>query len=485
MKDTNVIVEDPNLSRLMTVSDWLVFAAIIGVTFAAIIIGQRFKKQEKRNEIIDYLLMGRRLTLPMFVATLVATWYGGIFGVTQIAFEQGVYNFLTQGVFWYVTYIIFAYFMVAKIRKTNAVTLPDLLRKMFGRRSEKIGAIFNFFNVVPIAYAVSLGLLLQTFFGGNLQLLTFLGVIFVVLYSLVGGFRAVVFSDLVQFSVMCLAVALIFGLSVWQFGGIDFLEQNLPESHFSPLGTQTILTTMVWGLIALSTLVDPNFYQRCFAADSSKTAKYGILISTVVWILFDICTTAGAMYAAAVIPKADSSKAYLIYALQILPDGLRGFVLAGIVATILSTIDSYIFTASTTLVYDLGPKKFKRSIFAHHLGVIFTGGLAVLLAGYFAGNIKAIWKTLGSYSAACLLLPVLIGHILPGRISDKGFVFACLSGVIGTTVWRHLEREGVWGQIDDLYAGVFSTMIVIIPLLMKDVIGKPTPDTKASNKSVV
>jgi len=46
----------------------------------------------------------------LFVGTLVATWYGGIFGVTFIAFEKGLYNFLTQGVFWYIAYLIFACF---------------------------------------------------------------------------------------------------------------------------------------------------------------------------------------------------------------------------------------------------------------------------------------------------------------------------------------------------------------------------------------
>ena len=92
--------------------------------------------------------MGRQLTLPLFVATLVATWYGGIFGVTQIAFEKGIYNFITQGVFWYFTYIIFALFMVTKIRKFHAVTLPEMMGRLFGPKSEKLSAIFNFFNTL-------------------------------------------------------------------------------------------------------------------------------------------------------------------------------------------------------------------------------------------------------------------------------------------------------------------------------------------------
>ena len=71
--------------------------------------------------------MGRYLTLPMQVATLVATWYGGLFGVTAIAFEQGLYNFIIQGVFWYITYIIFALWPVEKIRSKPTATLAELV----------------------------------------------------------------------------------------------------------------------------------------------------------------------------------------------------------------------------------------------------------------------------------------------------------------------------------------------------------------------
>src|SRR5690606_30270257 len=103
----------------------------------------------------DYLLMGRRLTLPLFVATLVATWYGGIMGVAQIAYQDGVYNFITQGFFWYLTYIIFALFMVKKVREKNPLTLPDLVENHFGKKARFIASIFNFTNMLPIAYITS------------------------------------------------------------------------------------------------------------------------------------------------------------------------------------------------------------------------------------------------------------------------------------------------------------------------------------------
>ena len=109
---------------------------------------------------------------------------------------------------------------------------------------------------------------------------------------------------------------------------------------------------LVWGFIALS-MRRSCFYQRCFAAKDKQTAKKGILISCCVWIVFDLSTTLGAMYAKAVYPSLNPAKAYMFFAIDTLPSGLRGFFLAGVLATILSTMDSYFNIASTSLSYDL------------------------------------------------------------------------------------------------------------------------------------
>ncbi len=114
--------------------DWIVFGYLVIITMISILYGQHLKVSHAKNErekeretFLDHLIMGRQLTLPLFVATLVATWYGGIFGVTKIAFEQGIFNLVTQGGFWYLSYLLFALFLVDKIEPYRAVTFPDLI----------------------------------------------------------------------------------------------------------------------------------------------------------------------------------------------------------------------------------------------------------------------------------------------------------------------------------------------------------------------
>ena len=452
------------ISWILSPLDWIIFTAIIAATLLAIFLGHRQKKQANEQEnFLELLLMGRKLTLPMFVATLVATWYGGIFGVTAIAFKQGLYNFLIQGLFWYITYIIFALWLVDKVRSQSAATLAELVGAMFGPKSHKLAAVFNFFNVVPITYTISLGILLQMIFAIPLSLAMLLGLSFVVAYSMFGGLRSVVFSDLVQFFVMCTSVFFVLLFSVLTLGGWDYLRENLPPGHFDLTGGETLGTTLAWGLIALSTLVDPNFYQRSLAAKSSLIAKRGILISTIIWLVFDLCTTFGAMYARIQIPQAHPHQAYLLYSLQLLPHGLRGFFLAGILATILSTIDSYLFIAGTSLSYDLVPKKWQHPRL-YPISVAAVGLFSVGLGLFFDGNIKDVWKTLGSYSASCLLFPVLLGYLSPKHgISDRHFVFSCLTGVVGVSFWRLYPwaTNSPWQSIDELYIGVACTLLAI------------------------
>lgn len=450
----------PDINVLSVFSRWdiAVFFLILALTVSSVIIGH-MKRDKGSNRLLDYMLMGRRLSLPLFVATLAASWYGGIFGVNEITFNFGIYNFVTQGLFWYAAYIIFALFIVDKIKKYKSATMPELALQMFGRKSSYTAAIFTFFNILPITYVLSLGIFLNLVFGIDTVTGMIAGTFFVCLYSAWGGLRAVVFSDIIQFGVMCAAVVIVLLFSIFTFGGPSFLTANLPASYFSITGGNTWLNTLVWGAIALATLVDPAFYQRCFAAKDAKTAKTGILICTFIWFCFDICTTGGTLYARALMPEAMPAHSYFLYAIQLLPDGLRGFFAAGVLAVILSTLDAFLFIASNTLGYDLLKNKFKNKVLANQMFFIAVAAIAIALAVFFEGNFRRIWFVLGSYMSACLLIPMLFGYIWPKRISDNLFTFCALFSALVITVWNLIPRTGLLALIDGFYIGVTINLL--------------------------
>ena len=442
---------------LLCWQDWLVFALTLVLTLLAVYWGQKIRKRQEnkqQNSVLDYLSMGRRLTLPLFIPTLVATWYGGVLGVTQIAFEQGIYNFVTQGVFWYVSYLLFALLMVRRIRLFNAITLPQLIHRLFGIKSARLSVFLLFAKVLPITYVMSIGLLLQFLFGIPYMIATALGLGFVVLYSLWGGFRAVVFSDLVQFITMCVGIACVVVCSVLEFGGYGFLKANLPEAHFSMTGNMNWSQTLVWLFIAGSTtFLNPAFYQRCFAAKDDSVATWGIIIATLVWFCIDLCTTLGGMYARAVVPSVDSGQAYLVYSFQILPLGLKGLFLASLLAMILSTIDSFLFVASATLSYDVGKLWQRSQPFSHRTTLLLTAVLTLVVAWYFDGHFESSWRFFKSCFSACLLYPLLYGYICPEKVRDEQFVYAALAAVIVMLVWG-LTPLHYWFGVDAFYIGV-------------------------------
>ncbi len=445
----------------LSAADWWVFGLVLALTLAAAIYGH-YRKKRPKNNVLDYLLMGRQLTLPLFVATLVATWYGGIFGVNEITFNYGIYNFVTQGVFWYAAYLIFAFFIAEKVARYQSVTLPDLAGSMFGPKAAKVAAVFTFFYITPVAYVLSLGLFLNMAFGISVLQGMVFGTLFVCLYTAWGGFKSVVFSDLVQFGVMCSSVLIVVLYSVHDFGGLSFLKANLPASHFSITGGNGVMNTLIWGFIALATLIDPSFYQRCFAAKSPAVVKKGVLISTLVWFCFDVCTTTGSLYARALLPQAEPAEAYFFYAVQLLPPGLKGFFIAGILAIILSTLNSFLFIAANTLSFDLLRNRFKNVVLSNRIALFAVGALAVGMSYALHGSFKEIWLTLGSYFSACLLMPILLGYIYPRRISDNLFVASALSSAFMMTLWKVCALPPFWRQVDAFYIGVLTGAVILI-----------------------
>lgn len=456
---------------ILTPLDISVIIIIILLTFIAVLYGNLHRPKNK-NKFLDYMLMGRSLTLPLFVATLAASWYGGIFGVNEITFNYGIYNFVTQGVFWYIAYIIFALFLVGRIKKYKSITMPSAAGQLFGPMSHKTAAVFTFLNILPISYVLSLGIFLQLVFGLPLLTSMVIGTLIVCLYTAWTGFRAVVFSDAIQFVIMCTAVLMVLLFSLRTFGGLAFLKANLPASHFSITGGNSWANTFVWAGIALATLVDPAFYQRCFAAKDIKTAKYGILICTFIWFCFDICTTAGALYARAILPDALPAHSYFLYAVQLLPSGFRGLFVAGILCVILSTLDSFLFIASNTLAYDFLKNKFKNKILANQIFFFIIGALSIFLALCFDGSFKQIWFVLGSYMSACLLVPMMMGYLFPKQISDNLFTCSVLLSATAVTFWNLLPRSGFWVEVEGFYIGLLVSVAIFGYMILRKFYGK-------------
>ena len=460
----------------------LVDYAVIFTYFVMLFVLGFFIKRKIHN-LNDYFLAGRRLTLPIFVITLVSTWYGGILGVSEFSYSYGLGNLLTQGIFWYIVYIFFAFFLANRIRKSNLYTLPDQLERFYDKKSRFLGAIFNFIMVTPAPYIFSIGVIFSVLFGWDIWIGVLLGAVIIVFYTIRGGFFADIYTDFIQFFLMMLGFAMIIPLAVQNYGGLDFLVANLPnaEAQLSFSGGLPTQTILVWGFLAFWTLADPGFYQRCYAAKDDKLPKKGILISVGFWFLFDICTTFTGIYAAAAINKAglanviEPTQAYFFIAGDLLPPFLLGLFLVGLIATVMSTVDSFTLLGAMNISHDLYRNIFKKDATEKQvlnftkIGIIITAGFAVIIALFF-DSIIAMWYTIGTIGISALIVPILFGFFYKGKKSSIASLLSMLAGSIVALFWFingyiNLDEWG-WpqyiGGIEPMYPGLLASFVVFI-----------------------
>ena len=438
----------------------------------------------------EYVLSGRRLSLPAFVATLVTTWYGGILGVGEFTYSYGVSNWLVFGVPYYLYAMIFAFFLAKRARREKLLTIPEQLERSYGKTAGIIGAIFVFIFSTPAPYVLMLGVLCEILFAWPLWLGVCAGTLLSIVYSFRGGFAAVVRTEKLQFILMYAGFALILFFAVVKFGGWDFLQAKLPASHFAWHGGNSALFILVWYFIAMSTLVDPTFYQRCFAAQDERTARNGILLSVLCWAVFDFMTTATGLYARAILPQlTNAMEAYPRLALGLLPEGARGIFYVAMFAIIMSTVDGFALTAAITLGNDILAKmSFSRDKFfllrnktsrkqafveerllaeteITHLtqfSLVLTFALASVVA-LWAQSVVAIWYQLGTIVTPALLFPLASSFSEKWRMRPRIALASMLTSASVTSVWLWNQNGGrYWWGVEPIYAGLACATIFFV-----------------------
>ncbi|MEN8006482.1 MAG: sodium:solute symporter family protein [Candidatus Krumholzibacteriota bacterium] len=437
-------------------------AGVVYAAFLLFVVLRLFRKPS--SGAADYIVAGRRLTLPAFTASLVTTWYGGILGVGEYTWTYGVSNWLVFGVPYYLYAGVFAVFIAARARRSAVLTVPDLLEERFGRPTALAGAGVLFVMTAPAAYVLMLGVLVNFATGLPLWIGVVLGTLLSISYVFRGGLRAVVATDVVQFFLMFLAFGVLVPVCVSRFGGWSFLQAGLPEGHLKWDGGLGLQAIAVWYFIALSTLVEPAFYQRCYAARTEKTAKWGIAAAIGFWIVFDFLTTTAGLYARVLLPDlADPVQAFPALAELVLPGFWQGMFTVGLLATIMSTVDSYAFIGSITLGRDLIGRwrgiGEEDSLPVIRWSLVATAVVAVGLA-LWSGSVIELWKTLGSIGTPMLLLPLVLAHTRRRVSGGRVLVSMLLAGAVALA-WLIAGHGGPWLGVEAIFPGLVVSVIVL------------------------
>ncbi|MBS4033828.1 MAG: sodium:solute symporter family protein [Ignavibacterium sp.] len=448
----------------------LFFAVLLSVGF--------YSSRKTKSSSEDYLLSGRNLSLFLFVLTTVSTWYGGIIGVGEFTYRYGLLSWFTQGLPYYFFAFLFAIFFAKKIRSASLFTIPDKIEIEHGKTAGIISSIIVFILVIPAPYLLMTANLLVLSFDIDFIPALIISLFLSISYLIKGGFRSNVYADAFQFFVMFGGFIIIFVVSLINFGGLEFITSNIPETHLSVTGGASPGFIIVWFLIAMWTFADPGFHQRSFAAKSGSIAVKGILISIGFWLVFDFLTTATGLYAKALLPDLDQPIwAFPLLAEKVLAPGLKGVFYAALFATILSTLNSFFFLSATTisrdLVYKIKREKNELNLKKYTVLGLFISGILSSLIAYFIPSVIEIWYTIGSLFIPGIIMPVISAYYPQIQVSKKIIVFEMIMAVIGSTIWFFLRTEIVANiyfinEIEPMIVGLVLSMIIhAIGLIIK------------------
>ncbi len=400
------------------------FVPAVVYLFLLLWIGLRSgRKNADENE---FLLSGRQLTLPAFVATLVTTWYGGILGIGEFVYRAGISAWLVMGLPYYIFAFLFAWFLAPRIRKAENVSIPDMMYRVHNKPTGLLSSLFIILMTSPAPYILMLAVLLKYFLGLNFLLSLIISALSSTIYVYWGGFRSVVQTDKLQFVFMFGGFFLLILYLAQAVQSPWHIWQQLPVQYISLKGKLTWQNIIVWFFIASWTFIDPGFHQRCAAAQSPKVARNGIFVSILFWALFDGLTILSGLYAFVLLPEIEPLLAYPELARQFLPPFWRGLFFVGLFATIMSTIDSYTFLSAIGIGRDLiWENKKNKSTQANQYvkwGLIVTAMIAVVMA-YLMPSVVQLWYSLGSLFIPPLIFPVLGAYWSQLRLKADYYVW--------------------------------------------------------------
>lgn len=501
----------------MTTAHLCITLAILVYLGCMLYVGYRCSKNN--NDSADFYLGGRKLgplvTAMSAEASDMSSWL--LMGLPGLAYLTGVadagWTAIGLAIGTYLNWRIVA----KRIRRYthvagNSITLPSFFSNRY--RDEKkilqsIGAIFIVIFFIPYTASgfAACGKLFSSLFGINYQVAMVISALIIVGYTTLGGFLAASTTDFIQSIIMSIALVIVFIFGINVAGGVSAVVENaqsLPgyltmHTTYDPVsGTEqpypiiSIVSMIAWGLGYFGM---PHILLRFMAIEDEEKLKLSrrvatgwVVISLAVAVLIGIIglamTAAGEL-----IPLEGSASETIIVKIAdlmsqhgVLPAFLAGTILAGILASTMSTADSQLLAASSSVSSDLLGDFLKKktgkkgSMFADRMTLLIIALVAVFLARDPNSSVFNIvsfaWAGFGAVFG-----PVVLFALFWKRSNWQGALAGMISGGAMVFIWKYLVRPlgGAWDIYELLPAFLVSCAAIVLVSLL----------TKAPSKEIV
>jgi SSS family solute:Na+ symporter len=429
----------------------------------------------------DYYVAGRRQGTLSIACLWLASYIGGasIIGAAGRSYEMGI------TAIWYVTAIglgcfLFGLLAAARIKRLSEahqfVTYPDFIEHHYDQRTRMVATIttavaFIAFSAGQIAAAATI---LQVLLDWEFSTGVLLAGAVVVMYTATGGYLAVAWTDWVQFVLLIIGVCLIgLPIAIQSTGGPAELTKALPDEFFQlgAWGWPSICALVV--SITLSFFTSGDNYTRCFAARNPATASRGTMLATLFMAPLAVAAVWMGMSASISIPGIDQPDMVLTaFVVEHFPAGLKGLMLVGILAAVMSTADICILTASANLTRDvyqrfLNPAVTSRGMLRLGTFASLAIGLLSMLLAWKMRSVLDILLLAFTLSSAALFLPSIMAIFQRKLHPDAAFwsILLALSTVIlwyigGSLGW------GSWFESEPLWPGLVVSVLAVVALTL-------------------
>ena len=437
---------------------------IIGVTIicayliGCLIVG--FYKSRKIKNITEYTLGGKKFATIVIVSTIFATHIGAssTIGTVEKVYSLGLF-FAVVCFFSPLLWLIMVQIFGKNIDQFNGcLSISDVMGKLYGETGRWItntAAMVLSFGAVGIQ-VLATGYIFNYFLGMSHLNGILIGMGVLVCYSTFGGVRAVALTDVFQFFVFFVAipVACIFALD--DIGGFEGLVEKLPPDHLTiDLTSQNIWLFLSLMIYNLTPLVGGAFIQRFLIAQNSKQLikSLKIIASVHLPLTIVICLIGFIMKANA--PDIDPSTAFMYFVERYLYVGIKGLMIAGMLAVIMSTADSWLNYASILCAHDVCKRLFpdisdKQELNIARLSTLGIGIVGIFIALKGKGIMELVWAA-DNFWIPLITVPLSAGF-LKFRTNSKSFIASSVVAVSFTCLGAYIE-------------GTFATISLVLGLI--------------------
>lgn len=502
----------------MSTSSIVILVAI--VLYMVMMVGIGFAVAGKNKTSGDFFLGGRKLgpfvTAMSAEASDMSGWL--LMGLPAVALMGGLaeasWTAIGLAIGTYINWLVVAKRLRVYSHKIDAFTLPDFFAKRFGDNSKMLTCVAALFIIIFfIPYTASgfsaCGKLFSALFGMDYITAMIISAVVIIVYCTLGGFLAASTTDFIQSIIMTIALFVVIGFgegAVRGFGNVFDNVQSLPgyldmfkgfdvaSGTTGSYGALPVASTLAWGLGYFGM---PHVLLRFMAIEDKNKLKTSRRVASVwVTISMGVAVLIGvigySLMKAGIIPTYESSSAAETIIVDIakvisnygyVPAFVGGVILAGILASTMSTADSQLLAAASAVSQNLVQETFKiklsqkKSMILARLSVVVISVIAVFLARNPDSSVFRIvsfaWAGFGAVFG-----PVVLTALFWKRANKWGAIAGMVAGGATVFIWKFVVRVQFADTILNIYELLPAFIVGLIAIVVVSLL------TKAPEKEI-